>query len=322
VDCRAFLAGSLGLLAAALAAEAQVAGKLYRVGFLAPGPALANVAALREGLRDLGYVETTNLALETRWGDGRLDRLPGLATDLVRSGVDVIVTDSTAAALAAKGATRTIPIVMGTGSSDPVGRGLTGGIARPGGNVTGLTLPLLTGKRLELLKDVVSSLTRIAYIWNPATPGGQNDVTAAESAARTLRVRLEPLGVQRDGDLDAVFARASRDGVQGLVVMADFVLYGLRARIVELATRYRLPGIYEAKSFVEAGGLLAYGVNVPANFRRAAALVDKILKGAKPADLPIESPARIELFVNLKTAKALGLTIPPAVLARADEVIQ
>ena len=322
MDRRAFIAGTLGLLTAPLVAEAQVAGKLYRVGFLAPGPALANVAALREGLRDLGYVETTNLVLETRWGDGRLDRLPGLATDLVRSGVDVIVTDSTAAALAAKGATRTIPIVMGTGSSDPVGSGLTGSIARPGGNITGLTLPLLTGKRLELLRDVVPSLTRVAYIWNPVNPRGQNDVTSAESAARTLHLQLEPLGVQRDGDLDAVFARASRDGVRGLVVMADFVLYGLRDRIVELATRYRLPGVYEAKPFVEAGGLLAYGVNVPANFRRAAALVDKILKGTKPADIPIENPARVELFVNLKTARALGLTIPSSVLARADEVIQ
>jgi putative ABC transport system substrate-binding protein len=321
VDRRAFLAGTLGLLAAPLAAEAQVAGKLYRVGFLAPGPALANVAALREGLRDLGYVEMTNLVLETRWGDGRLDRLPGLAADLVRSGVDVIVTDSTAAALAAKSATQTTPIVMGTGSSDPVRSGLTGSIARPGGNITGLTLPSLTGKRFELLRDVVPSLTRVAYIWNPGNPGGQNDVTSAESATRTLHLQLESLSVQRDSDLDAVFAQANRDGVHGLVVMADFVLYGLRDRIVELATRYRLPGIYEAKPFVEAGGLLAYGVNVPANFRRAAALVDKILKGAKPADIPIENPARVELFVNLKTAKALGLTIPPAVLARADEVI-
>jgi putative tryptophan/tyrosine transport system substrate-binding protein len=313
---------ALALLVTPLAAEAPPAGKVPRIGFLAPGPTPMNVAALREGLRELGYVEPTNLILEARWGDGRLDRLPELAADLVRFGIDVIVTDSTAAALAAKEATATIPIVMGTGSSDPVGRGLAASIARPGGNVTGLTLPSLNGKRLELLKEAVPSLTRVAYIWNPANPGGQNDVRNAEAAARTLGLQLHPLGVKSDGDLDAAFARAGRDGVRGLVVMADFVLYGLRGRIVELAAQYRLPGIYETKAFVEAGGLLAYGVNVPANFRRAAALVDKILKGAKPADLPIESPARIELFVNLKAAKGLSLTIPPSVLARADEVIE
>jgi len=312
----------LGLLAAPLAVETQSAGKVYRIGFLTPGPTPMNVDALREGLRELGYVEPTSLILEVRWGDGRLDQLPELAADLVRFGIDVIVTDSTAAALAAKEATRTIPIVMGTGSSDPVGRGLAASIARPGGNVTGLTLPSLNGKRLELLKEVVPSLTRVAYMWNPANPGGQNDVRNAEAAARTLSLQLRPLGVKSDGDLDAAFARATRDGARGLVVMADFVLYGLRGRIVELAAQYRLPGIFETKSFVEAGGLLAYGVNVPANFRRAAALVDKILKGAKPADLPVESPARIELFVNLKAARVLGLTIPPSVLARADEVIQ
>jgi putative ABC transport system substrate-binding protein len=172
------------------------------------------------------------------------------------------------------------------------------------------------------LKEAVPSVTRVAYIWNPANSGGQNDARSAEAAARTLGLQLYPLGVKSNGDLDTAFARATRDGVRGLMVMADFVLHGLRGRIVKLAAQYRLPGIYETKSFVEAGGLLAYGVNVPANFRRAAALVDKIFKGAKPGDLPIESPARIELFVDLKTAKALGLTIPPAVLARADELIQ
>src|SRR5262245_25071545 len=240
-------------LAAPLATEAQLAGKVYRVGFLAPAPIPVNVAALREGLRELGYVEATNLILETRWGDGRLDRLPGLAADLVRFGIDVIVTDSTAAALAAKDATTTIPIVMGTTSSDPVGRGLAASIARPGGNVTGLTLPSLNSKRLELLKEAVPRLARVAYIWNPANPGGQNDVSDAEGAARALGLQLHPVGVKGNSDLDAAFARASGNGVRGLLVMADFVLYGLRGRIVQLAARYRLPGIYEAKPFVEAG---------------------------------------------------------------------
>ena len=322
MDRRAFVGATLSLLAVPLAAEAQPAGKVHHVGFLAPAPTVLNVAALREGLRESGYVEPASLIVDIRWGDGSLDRLPSLAVDLVQLPVDVIVTDSTAAALAAKHATATIPIVMGTGASDPVGRGLVASLARPGGNVTGLTLPNLTGKRLEFLKEAVPRLTRIGYIWNPANPGGKNDVKGVEAAARALGLQVHSFAVTNDGDLDAAFAGAIRDGVGGVLVMSDFVLHGLREHIVQLAVRHRLPGIYETREFVEAGGLLAYGVNVPANFRRAGMLVAKILKGAKPADLPVEQPTKFEFVINLKTAKALGLTIPPAVLARADEVIQ
>src|SRR5262249_12529877 len=210
VPRRAFTGGTRALLAAPLAVEAQQVGKVYRIGFLAPGPAPANVAALREGLRELGYVEPSNLVLEPRWGDGRLDRLPGLAADLLRFGIDVIVTDSTAAALAAKDATTTIPIVMGTGSSDPVGRGLVASIAHPGGNVTGLTLPTLTGKRFEMLKEAVPGLIRLAYIWNPTNPAAQSDLRDAEAAARRLGLQLHPVGVKGDDDLNAAFARASK----------------------------------------------------------------------------------------------------------------
>jgi putative ABC transport system substrate-binding protein len=323
MDRRRFLVASVaGVIAAPRGAKAQQTGKLHRVGFLAPSPTVQNVTALREGLRDSGYVEPAGLVVEIRWGDGRLDRLPGLAAELVQLRVHVIVTDSTAAALAAKHATATIPIVMGTGASDPARRGLVASLARPGGNVTGLTLPNLNGKRLEILKEAVPRLTGLGYIWNPANPGGKDDVRAVEAAARVLGLQVHPFAVKSDGDLDAAFAGASRDGVGGVVVMSDFVLHGLREHIVQLAIRHRLPGIYETKEFVEAGGLLAYGVNVPANFRRAAVMVAKILEGAKPADLPVENPARIELFLNLKTAKTLGLTIPPSLLARADQVIE
>ena len=323
IDRRAFLAGTGAVLfAAPLAAEAQLLGKPSRIGFLAPAPSPLNIDAFRDGMRELGYLEPSRLAPEIRWGDGRLDRLPGFATELAQLRVDVIVTDSTAATLAAKHATTTIPIVMGSGTADPVGQGLVASIARPGGNVTGLMLPSLDPKRLELLKEAIPRLTHVAYVWNPANPGGDDDVRAVEGAARKLGVQLHPLAVKTAKDLDPAFAQAKRAGVDGLVVMTDYVLLWLREHIVELAARYRFPGIYMARPFIEAGGLLAYGVNVPANFRRAATLVDKILKGAKPSDLPVENPARIELFVNLKTAKALGLTIPPSLLGRADEVIQ
>jgi putative tryptophan/tyrosine transport system substrate-binding protein len=323
VDRRAFMATLLATaLTAPPTAGTQPVGKVPRIGLLAPAPSPLNIAALRLGLRDLGYEEPSSLILEIRSGDGRLDRLPGFAAELVQLGVDIIVTDSTAATLAAKRATATIPIVMGTGSSDPVARGLVASMARPGGNVTGLTLPALNGKRLELLKEAVPKLTRVAYVWNPANPVGKNDVADTAAAARTLGLQLHLVEVKIAGDLEAAFARAARDHAGGVLVMADFVLNMLRTQIVDLAARHRLPGIYEAREYVEAGGLLAYGVNVPANFRRAAELVGKILKGAKPAELPVENPARIELFVNLRTARALGLAIPQSLLLRADQVIE
>ena len=323
VDRRGFLLTSLaGALAAPLAVEAQQTVKVPRIGFLAPAPSSLNVNALRLRLRELGYAEPSGVILEIRVGDGRLDRLPRFATELVQLGVDVILTDSTAAALAAKHATGTIPIVMGTGPSDPVGRGLVASISRPGGNVTGLMLPRLNGKRLEFLNEAVPRLARVACLRNPTNPGSKDDVTDIAAASHALRLELLIVDAQSLGDLDAAFAQAARAAARGVVVMSDFVLYTLRQRIVELAARYRLPAIYEVKEFIDAGGLLAYGVNVPANFRRAADLVDKILKGAKPSDLPLENPARIELFVNLKTAGALGLTIPPPLLARADQVIE
>src|SRR5262249_50540435 len=217
--------------------------KVSRIGFLAPAPAPLNLDALRTGLRELGWVEPSSLRLEIRVGDGRLDRLPGFAAELIQLGCDVIVTDSTAAAMAAKQATATIPIVMGTGASDPVARGLVASIARPGGNVTGLILPGLNAKRLELLNEAVPRLGRVAYVWNPGNPSGKNDVRDVAAAARTLGIQLQPLEARTAGDLDLAFAQAARGHARGVMVMSDFVLYGLRGHIVELAARYRLPGV-------------------------------------------------------------------------------
>jgi putative ABC transport system substrate-binding protein len=323
VDRRAFIAGTLGLLAAPLAAEAQPTTKIPRIGILRAGPFPDPlVDAFRQGLRDLGYIEGQNLHLEYRSAEGRDERLPGLATELVRLPVDVIVA-SGSEALLAKRATTSIPIVMPI-AADPVGTGLVASLARPGGNVTGFAFQSeeLPGKWVELLKEAFPRLARAAVLWHPPTTlGGQ--LRVSEVAARSLGVRLQTLKVQRSDDLPVAFADARKERAEVLIALASPFFFAHRTRLVELAARHRLPTMYFQREFVVgSGGLMSYGPNLRDLFRRAAGYVDKILKGAKPADLPVEQPTKFELVVNLKTAKALGLTIPPSVLARADEVIQ
>jgi len=314
------------LLALSLPAEAQQPKSVPRIGYLSvlsPSSDSARIEAFRQGLRELGYVEGQSVALEYRFAQGKAERLPAMAVELVRLKVDVIVTESTAAAVAAKQATQTIPIVMALGG-DPVKAGLVAGLAQPGGNVTGLTLqaPELSGKRLQVLKDTVPKTDLVAVIYNAANPHAGDNLGETRAAARSLGLRIHPFEVRDPGDLDAAFKAVSDARPSALITLADGMLLGNRTRIVEFAARSRLPGVFPEREFVEVGGLMSYGPSLAANFRRAAAYVDKILKGAKPADLPIEQPRQIELVINFKTARALGLTIPPGVRARADEVIQ
>ena len=311
----------LGVLAAPLAAEGQPMAKVPRIGILRLGsPPDPFVDAFRQGLRELGYVEGQNVHLEYRWAEGRDARLPALAADLVRLKVDVIVAGGTQAQ-AAKQHTTTIPIVMPI-AADPVRSGLVAGLARPGGNVTGLSFQSegLPGKWLELVTEALPGVSRVALLWHPASEVGQ--VKVADVAARSLNVRLQPLRVERVDDLSSAFGAAQKDRAEALVALASPLLGAHRARIVDLAAKHRLPAMYAERGFVDAGGLMSYGPNPEDLFRRAATYVDKILKGAKPADLPVEQPTKFEFVVNLRTAKALGLTIPPSVLARADELIQ
>ena len=329
IDRRTFLAGTGALLLAVpLAAEAQPAGKVYRIGFLSPAsPSDPRVqrflAAFRNGLGELGYVEGQTIAIESRWAAGKYERLPGLAAELVRLKMEVIVTAAVPAIRAAKEATSTIPIIMAV-VVDPVATGLVASLARPGGNITGLSLmtPELVGKQLEMLKEVVPKASRVAVLWNPANPGNAPQLRAAEVAARTLGVRLQPLEARGPREIDSAFAAMSKEGASAVVVLVDVVFIDQRTRIADLAATRRLPSVYGLPEYVEAGGLMAYGPSYIANYRRAAVYVDKILKGAKPGDLPIEQPTKFEFVINLKAAKALGLTIPPSLLQRADEVIQ
>ena len=314
--------GSVGLFAVPLVADAQPAGKVPRIGILRPGsPPDPLLDAFRQGLRELGYDEGRNVSIEYRWAEGRDERLPDLAADLVRLPVDVIVA-GVGAVEAAKHATSTIPIVMPV-SSDPVRAGLVASLARPGGNVTGLTSLSgeLPGKWMELLKETLPRVSRVAVLWDPA--GDPRQVDTSDAAARSLGVRLHVLKVGRVGGFDPAFAEARKNDAGALIVLGSPFFYVHRARLVELAAKHRLPAIYAQREFVVgSGGLMSYGTDYHHQFRRAATYVDKILKGAKPADLPIEQPTKFEFVINLKTAKALGLTIPPAVLARADEVIE
>ncbi|HEV8531533.1 MAG TPA: ABC transporter substrate-binding protein [Methylomirabilota bacterium] len=317
-----------GLLAAPLAAEGQQAGKILRIGFLSPSSPSDSrnplrLGALQEGLRELGYVEGQNLSIESRWAEGKYERLPGLAAELVRLKVDVIVTYAPPAIQAAKEATATIPIVMG-GVIDPVATGFVASLARPGGNITGLSLmaPELVGKQLEILKEVVPKVTRVAVLGNPANAGTTVQLRHAQDAARTLRLQLQPLQARGANEIDSAFAAMTEKGAGAVVVLVDAMFVDQRTRIADLATRRHLPSVYGLIDFAEAGGLMFYGANDADRFRRAAYLVDKILKGAKPADLPIEQPTKFDLVINLKTAKALGLTIPQSLLQRAYEVIQ
>jgi ABC-type uncharacterized transport system substrate-binding protein len=320
---------ALSLTLAPLGAEAQEAGKVPRVGYINPGSSsdpirLRRLEAFRLGLRELGYVEGRTIALEPRWAEGKYDRYPGLAADLVRLKADVIVTVGGAASKAAQQATRTIPIVMSV-VIDPVGGGLVPSLAHPGGNLTGLTMmaPDLVGKQLELLKEVVPKVSRVALLWNPDNPGSAPQLGQAEIAARALAVRLQALEARNPQEIDNAFAAMTRERAGALLILADAIL-GLnqRKQIAELAAKARLPAIYGVTEYAEAGGLMVYGANLLDLERRAAVYVDKILKGAKPGDLPVEQPTTFELVVNLKTAKALGLTIPPSILVRADQIIQ
>ena len=327
MDRRAFI-GSVagGLLASPLAGEAQQVGKVARIGLLTPSSSAGSghlVEAFREGIRELGYIEGKTFVLEARYGDGKSERLVDLARELVRLKADVIVTSTDAATAAVRRQTRTMPIVMAFGT-DPVGTGFVASLGRPGGNVTGLSniTTELGGKRLELLREAVPRLARVAFIWNPDVRGAVLDYKETESRARSLHLELQSLEVSTADDLDRAFATLTGERVQAFIVAAaNIVMFARRAAIARFAQSNRLASMYAAKEYVDVGGLMSYGASVSDMFRRSAFYVDKILKGAKPADLPVEQPAKFELVINLKTAKALGLTVPQALLARSDEVI-
>jgi len=326
MDRRAFIAGAIAFSAAPLSGEAQAPAKIPRIGLLspfAPSDTARWHQALRQGLRDLGWIEGKTISIEYRYAEGERDRLPGLAAELVRLKVDIVFVDTTSAALAAQNATRTVPIVLAVGS-DTVATGLVKSLARPGGNITGLDqiAPELGGKRLELLKEIVPRLSRVAVLWNPQNPSSTLNWKELRLPARQLGVELHSLEVRSPTELDKAFEAATRAGAGALAIMPDPVFLTNLERIANLATKRRLPSIFHLREFVDAGGLVAYGPNRSDLFRRAATYVDKILKGAKPGDLPVEQPTKFELVINLKTAKALGITIPPSLLSRADQVIE
>ena len=329
MDRRTFLAGTGAvLLAAPLAAEGQQGGKIARIGCLGSrrAPFLHLWEAFRQGLRDLGYVEGRNVILEFRDAEGKIERLAALAAELVALQVDVIVVGNTPGALAAKQATCTIPIVM-TAISDPVTSGLVTSLAHPGGNVTGYSVLSsdLIGKSLELLKQTVPEVSRVTLLWNPGSLGERterNMLEAADVAARALGVRLQLVEARGPADLDRAFSEMTKARAGALTMLPSNMFNSERSHIIELAAKTRLPAMYPFRYYVDDGGLMSYGANIADLYRRAASYVDKILKGAKPADLPVEQATKFELIINLKTAKALGLTISPSVLGRADEVIQ
>ncbi len=311
------------LLAAPLTADAQQPAKVPRVGYLSPAPGAHLVEAFRQGLRDLGWVEGQNISIEVRSAEGKYERLPELAAELVRLKVDVIFASTTPAALAAKQATTTIPIVIGF-VADPIGSGLVASLARPGGNITGWTHlgRDLRGKYLDLLKEAVPGATRIGVLFNPANPIHGPSLKDVEAAARALKVQLHPVGVQDPEELENAFSALARKRVKALIVLPDGMFLAQGDRIIALAARRRLPAMYGVTELAKAGGLMGYGVDLPDMHRRGASFVDRILKGAKPADLPVEQPTRFYLVINLKTAKALRLTIPRSILLRADQVIE
>jgi len=327
MDRRRFIsAATLILLAVPPAAEAQQPGKVSRVGFLGNSTAAleANlVEPFREGLRDLGYVEGRNLLIEYRWADGRYERFPALIAELAALNVDVIVTAGTPAALAVKKTTPSIPLVM-VAVGDPIGVGLVASLARPGGNATGLSsiAPELEGKRLELLREVVPKLSHIAVLSNPDNLFHAGSLKETRAAARVLGIRVQVLGIRASEEFPAAFAAILRERPGAILVLADRLFLHNRARIVDFEAKHRLPGVYAYRELVEAGGLMSFGPSYAGMHRRAAYYVDKILKGSKPADLPVEQPTKFELMINLKASKALGLTIPQSLLQRADRIIQ
>ena len=311
---------SASFVAPPLSASAQQEGKVYRIGFLRVGrPPETFVAGLQQGLRERGYGQ--NVVIEYRFTDGRLDQLPRLAQELVRLNVDVIMASAAPPAVAAQKVTKSVPIIF-VGVNGPVEIGLVSSLARPGSNITGLAISAadLAEKRLELLRELAPKLRRVAVLWRPANPGNQIQFKGAEAAARVVGVQLQPLPISGSDDFDPAF-KAAR-GADGLLQLDDSLFVAHRARLAELAARSRLPAIYGFREFVESGGLMSYGADLPDLYRRAATYVDKIFKGAKPADLPVEQPTKFEFVVNLRTAKALGLTIPPSLLLRADQVIE
>jgi putative ABC transport system substrate-binding protein len=324
--CGTLVALACGLLAAPLAAEAQQTPKIPRIGYLGAFTSSAGaplLEAFRQGLRELGYVEGQNISVDYRWAEGRPDRFPALAAELIQLKVDVIVTYSNAAVAALQQATRTIPIVVAV-MGDPVASGFVASFARPGGNITGFS-PLteeLAGKWVELLKEVVPKVSRVAVLTVSQTPSHRTYWTEIQAAAKALRVTPQRIEVAGPDEIENAFASLVKGRPQGLIVLPHAVTNDRRTQIVRLAAKNRLPGMYPNSPFVEAGGLMSYGTSVSDLHRRAATYVDKILKGAKPADLPVQQPTRFELVINLKTAKALGLTIPQSVLIRADQVIQ
>ncbi len=317
---------TLALLAAPPCADAQAPAKVPRIGFLGNSTAALEANLLgpfREGLRDLGYVEGQNILIEYRWAEGKYDRFPALIAELIGLKVEVIVTAGTPATLAVKKATTSVPLVM-IAVGDPVGTGIVPSLDRPGGNITGLTSisPELDGKRLELLREVVPGISHIAVLWNAGSPLQVVAEKQTQAAAQVLRMKVLSLGVRTQEEIEAAFAAIVRERPGALLVLADRLFLHHRARIMDFAIKHRLPGVHAYRELVEAGGLMSYGPSYAGMHRRAAYFVDRILKGAKPGDLPVERPATFELVLNLKAAKALGLTIPQSVLLRTTEVIQ
>ena len=312
-----------GAAAWPLAARAQQAGKIHKVGYLSPSLPSVYSPLLSDDLRELGWIEGKNVTFEYRFAENRLERLPELAAELVRLNVDVIVGVGTLGPLAAKRATTTIPIVM-LSAGDPLGTGLVDSLARPGGNVTGMSLmvPDLGGKRLELLKELLPRLSRVAVLWNAANPYPAIVLKETQAAGRTLGIEVHSLEVRGPDDLDGAFAAARLQHPDALISVEDPLTFTYRKRIADFAVAEQLPSLHGFSEEVKAGALISYGANQPDLIRRAASYVDKILKGAKPADLPVQQPTKFELMINLKTARALGLTVPPTLLARADEVIE
>jgi putative ABC transport system substrate-binding protein len=323
---RAFIAALGGAAAWPLVARAQQPGTPV-IGFLntqSPDTFGRYVPAFGKGLKEMGYVEGQNVAVEERWAEGQNDRFPALVAELIRVKVDLLLMASTSGALAATAATATIPIVF-VGAADPVGNRLVASMGRPGGNITGFSQGDdvgFGGKRLALLKEAVPKLAQVAVLWNPTARGLENRLKEIYAPAATLKVRLKAFEVREASQLDGMFAAIARARVDGLTVLTDPLTLRHRASVVSLAAKHRLPAVYGFGEFVRAGGFMVYGANIPDLFYRAAAYVDRILKGARPADLPVEEPTKFELVINLKAAKGLGLTIPQSLLARADEVIQ
>jgi putative ABC transport system substrate-binding protein len=314
------------LFALSLSAEAQQPTKIPRIGYLgatSPAATAARIDAFKQGMRELGYVEGKTIVIDYRWAEGKLDLIPGLAAELVRLNVDVIVTAGPADTKGAKQATSTIPIVMGF-DNDPIGNGFVASLARPGGNITGLSTlaPEISGKQLELMKEIVRRLSRIAVFGTSRQPGNGQSLQEVELAAKALKVKLQYLDMLDPKDVETAFLAATKGHADAILVLQTPLASLHRTQFIELAVKNRLPATYSRSDFVEAGGLMSYGASFPDLMRRAATYVDKILKGRTPADLPVEQPMKFEFIVNLKAAQQIGLTIPPNVLARADRVIR